>query len=443
MTATHPDPDAGAIAGAAADATAGMGGGPDAAREGDAWAPVVILTPTGRDGDVARAVLARAGFAPVVSSDVGALCAAIDAGAGVLLVTEEALRGGARGALLAALDAQPPWSDVPVVVLTGDGELSETLSPALATMAARGNVTLLERPVRVATLVTTLRAALRARRRQFDVRDHLEQRRVAEATLRESEAHLRAAREQAEDANRAKSEFLAVMSHELRTPLNAIAGYAELIELGVRGPITAEQREDLERIRRSQRHLLGLINEVLNYARLETGRVRYALRNVSAAAAVAAVEALVLPQLREKSLTLDTAGCDRAVVVRADAEKLQQILVNLLSNAVKFTDRGGHIEVACAVTGDASGGAMAEIAVRDTGAGIAADKLEVIFEPFVQVGRALNSPSEGTGLGLAISRDLARAMGGDLTARSTEGEGSAFTVTLRRAPTPNDAPGAA
>jgi PAS domain S-box-containing protein len=244
------------------------------------------------------------------------------------------------------------------------------------------------------------------------------------------------ARAEAEAANRAKSEFLAVMSHELRTPLNAIGGYAELLEMGLRGPVTPQQREDLARIQRSQQHLLGLINEVLNYARLETGSVRYDMADVPVAGVVAAVESLVQPQVRLKGLALEPTVCAPTLVVRGDAEKLRQILLNLLSNAVKFTDPGGRIRVECdapdAASAPGAPGAMVRIAVHDTGIGIAADQLEAIFEPFVQVGRALNSPGEGTGLGLAISRDLARGMGGDLTACSTPGVGSTFTLALPR-----------
>jgi PAS domain S-box-containing protein len=233
------------------------------------------------------------------------------------------------------------------------------------------------------------------------------------------------ARADAESANRSKSEFLATMSHELRTPLNAIDGYAELIEIGVHGAVTPAQGEALGRIRRSQKHLLGLINEVLNYARLETGAVHYDLRVVDVAGAVGAVEPLIMPQVNARSLVLETERGAPALAAYADEEKLRQILVNLLSNAVKFTDPGGRIRVE--VRG-ADG--VVEVAVRDTGIGIAPDKLDAVFEPFVQVGRALNNPAEGTGLGLAISRDLARAMGGDLTVRSTVGEGSTFTLTL-------------
>ena len=237
-----------------------------------------------------------------------------------------------------------------------------------------------------------------------------------------------AARAEAERANRAKSEFLAVMSHELRTPLNAIGGYAELMEMGIRGPVTAQQQEDLRRVQTSQRHLLGLINEVLNYAKLETGTVHYDLSDVRIRDALGGAEALVAPQAQAKAIALTVTTCSPTLTVRADAEKLRQILVNLLSNAVKFTDRGGRVDLGCEAAA-----ATVRIVVRDTGIGIAADQLERIFEPFVQVRADLTRTAEGTGLGLAISRDLARGMGGDLTVRSAIGEGSTFTITLPRA----------
>ncbi|HEX2208899.1 MAG TPA: PAS domain-containing protein [Longimicrobium sp.] len=249
---------------------------------------------------------------------------------------------------------------------------------------------------------------------------------VERARLFEAE---HAARAEAERANRAKSEFLAVMSHELRTPLNAIGGYAELMEMGIRGPITAQQREDLHRVQQSQRHLLGLINEVLNYARLETGSVHYDVADVRIRDAVAGAEALVSPQAQTRQLALVVQPCAPELAVRADPEKVRQILVNLLSNAVKFTDRGGRVEVLC----DETAADRVHVLVRDTGIGIPAEELERIFEPFVQVRADLTRTAEGTGLGLAISRDLARGMGGDLTAESTVGAGSTFTLTLPRA----------
>jgi PAS domain S-box-containing protein len=261
-----------------------------------------------------------------------------------------------------------------------------------------------------------------------DVTEQVLARREVERLLVDSErarAEAEAARTMAERASRAKGEFLAVMSHELRTPLNAIGGYAELMEMGVRGPISAEQRVDLGRIQASQRHLLGLINQVLNYTRIETGTVQYDLVSVPVGEALAEAEALVIPQVRARGLTYLLGGCDPALHARADREKLQQIMLNLLTNAIKFTEPGGRVRVECTARGG-----MVEIAVHDTGIGIAGDKLAQVFEPFVQVDQRLTRENEGVGLGLAISRDLARGMEGDLTAESQVGVGSRFLLTL-------------
>jgi len=237
------------------------------------------------------------------------------------------------------------------------------------------------------------------------------------------------ARREAEDANRAKSDFLATMSHELRTPLNAIGGYAQLLEMELRGPLTPEQRRDLERIRRSQAHLLGLINAVLNFARLEAGHVTYDLRDLELEPLAREALTLMEPQARAHGLSLAPLTCDEAPPVHADAEKVRQVLLNLLSNAVKFTPAGGTVAVSC----EPAGQDRVAIHVRDTGMGIPADQLLRVFDPFVQVGRGLTSTHEGAGLGLSISRDLARGMGGELTAESTVGQGSTFTLLLPRA----------
>jgi PAS domain S-box-containing protein len=233
------------------------------------------------------------------------------------------------------------------------------------------------------------------------------------------------ARREAESANRAKSDFLAVMSHELRTPLNAIAGFTELISLGVRGPVTQDQLNDLERIRRSEMTLLTLINDLLSFAKLESGSIQYAIADMTADEALEAAGEFVEVQVRTKSITFVHIPCPASVVVRADPDKVKQVLLNLLSNAVKFTDAGGTITVRC--TRDAD---RAYLYVTDTGAGIPADKLDAIFDPFVQVDQRLVREHPGVGLGLAISRDLARGMNGDLTVASTVGEGSTFTLSL-------------
>jgi len=220
------------------------------------------------------------------------------------------------------------------------------------------------------------------------------------------------------------------MSHELRTPLNAIAGYAELLELCIHGPVMTAQLEAIKRIKRSEQHLLSLINDVLNFAKLEVGRVVYNMTSRNLASIMREVSTMVEPQLAKKGLTY-LVQVPPDVVVRADQEKLVQVLLNLLTNAVKFTDTGGRITVDLGTRP----GAPSEyvfIRVADTGIGIARDKQELIFDPFVQVHRRLTSSNEGTGLGLSISRNLARGMGGDLRVRSGGG-GSTFTLTLERA----------
>jgi PAS domain S-box-containing protein len=237
---------------------------------------------------------------------------------------------------------------------------------------------------------------------------------------------LERARTAANEANQAKSQFLSTMSHELRTPLNAIGGYVQLMEMEVQGPITDAQRQSLDRITRSHRHLLRLVSDVLNLARIEAGRMDYRIEELDLPSVVSNVVPMVEPQMAEAGLTIDTA-IDAAPRARADREKTQQILINLLTNAVKFTPRGGRVAVR-ARSDDSERRVLVE--VSDTGIGIPPEKLASVFEPFVQVQSEQSRRSEGSGLGLAISRDLARGMGGDLTASSEVGAGSIFTLHL-------------
>jgi PAS domain S-box-containing protein len=239
----------------------------------------------------------------------------------------------------------------------------------------------------------------------------------------------RVARADAELANRAKMEFLAMMSHELRTPLNAIAGYAELLSIGLRGPLTEAQLADVQAIHRNERHLLSLIEEVLTFAKIDAGRIRLEPEDVRVSAALASMSDLIAPQMEQKELEYRVEPCDSSIAVYADVEKLQQIVLNLLSNAVKFTPAGGQITMTPGLQGD---GTVVEIRVRDTGIGIPRDKLDSIFEPFVQLDGGLTRRSQGTGLGLAISRDLARAMHGDIVVVSEQGKGAEFILTLPR-----------
>ncbi len=242
-----------------------------------------------------------------------------------------------------------------------------------------------------------------------------------------------AARRSAEEANRAKSDFLATMSHELRTPLNAIAGYVQLLEMELHGPVTPAQRDALARVQKSQRHLLGLINAVLNFAKLEAGRVEYQIAAVPLADAVHDVVPLLEPQMAAKRLAFEVA-VPAGLVARADREKLGQVLLNLLSNAAKFTSDGGRVAVTAAPDAPGPDGrGTVRLDVRDTGVGIAPERLASVFEPFVQIAAGASTytrTNEGTGLGLAISRELARGMGGDLAAESAPGVGSTFTLRL-------------
>ena len=251
--------------------------------------------------------------------------------------------------------------------------------------------------------------------------------RVAQRT-RELELALsgeQAARKEAEAANRIKSELFARLSHEFRTPLHAVSGYLEILQQNIHGGLNEEQRKDVDRIHQAQEHLLALVNMILDFAKLEGGPIELSMAEIPIEETLRVAESLVAPQFAKKGVTYSHRPGDPSLSVFADREKVQQIIVNLLANAVKFTAPGGAVDLEWRIEDE-----TLLVRVRDTGAGIPDDKVEQIFEPFVQLRAPGSLPGGGTGLGLPISRDLARAMGGDVTATSTLGVGSVFTLIL-------------
>ena len=248
--------------------------------------------------------------------------------------------------------------------------------------------------------------------------------RLQNQQLREN---VRKAREDLENSNRVKSDFLALLSHEFRTPLQAIFGYTELLEREIHGPLNEAQRRDLMRIQQSQQHLLGLVTTILDFAKLESGQpLDISMHPLVVHGLLVHLEGVLGAHLAEKDLGYEYRCDDPSVVAYADPAKVEQIVLHLLSNAIKFSAHGSAITLSSELESDA-----VAIRVTDTGTGIPVDKLDAVFEPFVQI-RSRNTTTNGTGLGLSISRRLASAMGGSLTATSELGRGSTFTLRLQR-----------
>ena len=375
----------------------------------DAEQRVLIFAPIGRDAVLTRELLERASIPCAICPSIGALIDSLaDSGGAALLLTEEAFDEREFPALVAHLQGQPPWSDVPVLLFAGSG--SEISTRSIRSIDTLRNLTLLERPIRLAAVLSTVRAALRSRARQYEVRDLL----VA----------LHRARTEAESANRLKDEFLATLSHELRTPLNAILGWTSML---ARGQIESNRLPRVfEALDRNAQAQAQLIADVLDVSRIITGKLQLQPTAVDVCDLIARAADAVRPAAAGKNVTLtvvETSDC----WVFGDPDRLQQVFWNLLSNAVKFTPAGGSVRVE--TTREAT---AVSVVVADTGVGMAPEFVPFAFDRFRQADQTTTRTHGGLGLGLSIVKHLTELHGGTVTAASDGvGRGSRFEVRLR------------
>ncbi|HEX4900732.1 MAG TPA: ATP-binding protein [Pyrinomonadaceae bacterium] len=378
---------------------------------------ILILAPTGRDGDLTSRVFGHYRLQSEVCAGPWDLCERLQGGAGLVFVTGEALTSSLVRSLVEVLKQQPTWSDIPLVILTSGGGDLPANAEELATLVETGNVTLIERPVRVMTLVSAVESALRARRRQFDVRDYL-------AAEQRAKDELTRAIQRAEEANSLKDEFLATVSHELRTPLMAVLGWAHLLRSN--NLDETGQRRAIETIERNARAQQQLIEDLLDVSRIITGKLRLDVRPVVPEAFIAAAVESVRPAADAKEIKLEIISDPNIGTLSGDAGRLQQVVWNLLSNAIKFTPRAGRVRLEVLRTSS-----HVEISVHDSGQGISADFLPYVFERFRQADMKTTRAHGGLGLGLAIVRQLVELHGGTVKVMSDgEGEGAVFVVKL-------------
>ncbi|HZH33206.1 MAG TPA: HAMP domain-containing sensor histidine kinase, partial [Pyrinomonadaceae bacterium] len=366
---------------------------------------ILILAPTGRDASLTGKYLAEMGMTVEPCGEMEFFCQKLAEGAGAGIISEEALNPEAMKCLLDALGNQPPWSDFPLIILTGGDKASPASLARLKTLGQAGNMTLIERPTRIITLTSAIKSALRARRRQYQVRTHLEE----EERSREERTRLLeeavAARELAEAANRAKDVFLATLSHELRTPLNAVLGWSQML---LRMNLDEETfQHGLQVIERNAESQNQLIQDLLDVSRIVTGKLRINVKPVHLIPVIEAAVDSVRQSVDAKGINLQVEFKTKSDLVNGDSERLQQVVWNLLSNAVKFTPKGGHVLVM--LERDDSD---LKITVRDSGQGISPQFLPHVFERFQQADGSTTRIHGGLGLGLAVVRHLAEQHGG-------------------------------
>jgi signal transduction histidine kinase/CheY-like chemotaxis protein len=359
---------------------------------------VLILAPVGKDAALMHAMLAREGVDCVPCPDLVALAHELERGAAALLIEEEAL-AEADGRITSLIAHQPPWSDLPVLLLTRTGSDSVTAIQGLQTL---GNVTLLERPVRVAALASAVRSALRARRRQYQTRAHLLER---------------------EQADQRKDEFLATLAHELRNPLAPIRNSVNLLRLSGASHPAGQVWEMMDR---QVSHMVRLVDDLMEVSRITRGKIELQRAQLDLASVIAAAIETSRPHIEAASHTLFVSPPEEPLSVEGDPMRLAQVFANLLNNAVKYTDPGGRISVTAR-----RDGASAVVVVADSGVGIPENALPRVFEMFVQADARDSRAQTGLGIGLTLVRSLVEMHGGSVVARSAgAGRGSEFEVRL-------------
>lgn len=373
-------------------------------------AELIVLAPFGRDALVIAAMLETAHLPFSLAEDGAELARRIRAGAGAVLLTQEALSPTGLGELLAAIAEQPPWSDLPILLLLEQDVPISYLAPDVMRLASARNVTVLQRPVPTITLLTAIRSAIGARARQYEVRDLIRRERMA--------------REQAEAATLIKDEFLASVSHELRTPLSGILLWVQLLEAGKLSPEQATQAT--QAIASGARAQSQLIEDLLDVSRMLTGKLRLELRPRALPPILTAAANVLRPTADAKGVHLDVQLEPFPDLVSVDAERVQQVFWNLLGNAIKFTPRGGRIRLRLSREPQ-----HAVVQVADTGEGITPAFLPYVFDRFRQGEPAAARRHDGLGIGLSLVQALVELHGGSVNAESAgEGQGSSFTVRL-------------
>jgi len=388
---------------------------------------VLIFPPTRRDGEVTRELLQRAGLTCVVCRDAALLAAEMRAGAGALLLTDVALSAPGFDVVLEQLAAQPPWSDLPVVLLCAQ-DLYSTVSERM--LARLTNLTLLDRPTSARVLVSVVQAAVRGRGRQYQTREQLQALQAAEEALRRRERQLEALAEQLRRADRLKDEFLAMLAHELRNPLAPIRNASELLEL--RLPPDSQLRVPVGILRRQATQLSRLVDDLLDVARITQGRIELHRDAVDVASIIDQAVESAEPLMQQRTHQLRVMGEYTGLFVYGDRARLVQCVGNLLNNAAKYTEPGGHIDID--VRRDAD---RVNIRVSDDGMGISAELLPQVFEFFVQGDRSLDRSQGGLGIGLSVVQRIVEMHGGRVSAQSDGvGRGAAFELSLPLAPAP-------